>query len=62
MFNRISFGGSLNKFFEENLADITKREFVLLFILISFTVFLGIFPSFILDGIHYYASSLIYKI
>jgi NADH-ubiquinone oxidoreductase chain 4 len=62
MFNRISFGGSLNKFFEENIADITKREFVLLFILISFTIFLGIFPSFILDGIHYYASSLIYKI
>src|SRR5437868_3936302 len=26
MYNRISFGGSFSKFFEENIADVTKRE------------------------------------
>ncbi len=31
MYNRISFGGSFSKFFEENIIDITKREFFLLF-------------------------------
>lgn len=36
MFNRISFGGSFSKFFEENIADITKREFFLLFTLVVF--------------------------
>ena len=60
MFNRISFGGSFSKFFEENVFDVTKREFLILFALVLFTVVFGIFPSFILDGIHYSAASLIY--
>jgi NADH-ubiquinone oxidoreductase chain 4 len=60
MFNRIAFGGSFSKFFEENLSDITKREFFLLFTLVSFTVIFGIYPSFILDGLHYSVTSLIY--
>jgi NADH-ubiquinone oxidoreductase chain 4 len=60
MFNRISFGGSFSKFFEENINDLTKREFVLLFILVLFTVLYGIYPSLILDGLHYYVGSLIY--
>jgi NADH-ubiquinone oxidoreductase chain 4 len=62
MFNRISFGGSFSKFFEENISDVTKREFYILFTLVFFTVLFGIYPSFILDGLHYYASSLIYYI
>jgi NADH-ubiquinone oxidoreductase chain 4 len=62
MFNRISFGGSFSKFFEENLSDITKREFFLLFTLVLFTVIFGIYPSFILDGLHYSVTSLIYYI
>jgi NADH-ubiquinone oxidoreductase chain 4 len=62
MYNRISFGGSFSKFFEENIADITKREFFLLFSLTIFTIFFGIYPSFILDGLHYYVSSLLYSI
>jgi NADH-ubiquinone oxidoreductase chain 4 len=61
MFNRIAFGGSFTKFFEENVSDLTKREFFLLFILVSFTVILGIYPSIILDGLHYSVTSLIYK-
>jgi NADH-ubiquinone oxidoreductase chain 4 len=60
MFNRIGFGGSFSKFFNENVNDVTKREFFLLFILVLFTVIFGIYPSLILDGIHYSATNLIY--
>ncbi len=62
MFNRISFGGSFSKFFKENISDVTKREFFLLFVLVLFTVVFGIYPSFILDGLHYSVTSLIYFI
>ena len=62
MFNRIAFGGSLSIFFKENLSDLTKREFFLLFILVLFTVVLGIYPSIILDGLHFSVTSLIYKV
>jgi NADH-ubiquinone oxidoreductase chain 4 len=60
MFNRISFGGSFSKFFNENIVDLSKREFFILFILVFFTVIFGIYPSFILDGLHYSVTSLIY--
>jgi len=62
MFNRISFGGTFSIFFEENILDVSKREFSLLFILVLFTVIFGIYPTFILDGLHYSVSSLIYYI
>ena len=62
MFNRIAFGGSFTIFFEENISDVTKREFFLLFTLVAFTVIFGIYPSIILDGLHYNVSSLIYGI
>jgi len=62
MFNRIAFGGSFTKFFEENINDITKREFVLLFILVFFTIIFGIYPSFFLDGLQYYVGNVIYLI
>ncbi|MDF0491668.1 proton-conducting transporter membrane subunit, partial [Sphingomonas sp. H39-1-10] len=62
MFNRIAFGGSFSKFFEENISDVNKREFFILFILVTFTVLFGIYPSFILDGLHYSVSTLIYSI
>lgn len=62
MFNRIAFGGFFSNFFEENIIDLTLREFLLLLILVLFTVILGIYPSFILDGLHYSATSLIYFI
>ena len=61
MFNRITFGGSFTKFFEENIFDTTKREFTLLFILVLFTVILGIYPSLILDTLHYPVMNLIYS-
>lgn len=61
MFNRITFGGSFTKFFEENIFDTSKREFTLLFILVLFTVILGIYPSLVLDTLHYSVVNLIYN-
>ncbi len=61
MFNRIAFGGSYSKFFEDNISDINKREFFILLTLVAFTVILGIYTAPILDGLHYSVSSLIYN-
>jgi len=60
MFNRIAFGGSYSKFFKFNIPDLNKREFVILFTLVAFTVVLGVYPAPILDGLHYSVSLLIY--
>ena len=60
MFNRIALGGSFTKYFEESICDVTKRELLILLILVSFTVLLGVYPSFILDGIHYGISTVTY--
>jgi NADH-ubiquinone oxidoreductase chain 4 len=60
MFNRIAFGGSYSAYFNINMPDLNKREFVILFTLILFTVVLGIYPACILDGLHYNVSYLIY--
>ena len=62
MFNRIAFGGSFSKFFTESLSDLTKREFFILFTLVIFTVLLGIYPNFVLDGLHYNISGVVYGI
>ena len=62
MYNRIAFGGSFSRFFEKtNISDVNLREFLILFILVIFTVILGIYPAPILDGLHYSVSSLIYS-
>ena len=61
LFNRISFGGSFSLFFQENFQDLTKREFFILLTLVFFTILFGIYPSFILDGIHHGVSGLIYS-
>jgi formate hydrogenlyase subunit 3/multisubunit Na+/H+ antiporter MnhD subunit len=60
MFNRISFAGSYSRYFEVNMSDLNKREFLILLPLVVFTIFLGIYPAPILDGLHYVVSSLIY--
>jgi NADH-ubiquinone oxidoreductase chain 4 len=62
MYNRIGFGGSYTKFFEENFKDLSKREFYLLLTLVIFTVILGIYPSLILNGLHYSVTTLIYLV
>nr|UED14388.1 NADH-ubiquinone oxidoreductase subunit 4 [Ophiocordyceps sp.] len=61
MFNRISFGGSFSRYFEQDsLPDTNKREFVILSILVIFTVILGIYPGVVLDITHYACIYLIY--
>jgi NADH-ubiquinone oxidoreductase chain 4 len=61
MFNRIVFGGTFSKFFEDNINDVNKREFFVLFTLVMLTVILGIYPAPVLDGLHYSVSFLIYS-
>lgn len=61
MFNRIAFGGSFSKYFDVNIPDLNKREFFILLTLVLFTVVLGVYPSPVLDGLHYSVSSLIYN-
>jgi NADH-ubiquinone oxidoreductase chain 4 len=61
MFNRIAFAGKFSSFFKVNIPDLNKREFYILLILVLFTILLGIYPSAILDGLHYSVSSLIYN-
>jgi len=60
MFNRIAFAGPFSKFFKFNIPDLSKREFVILFTLVAFTVVFGVYPAPLLDGLHYSVSSLIY--
>ena len=62
MYNRISFGGSYSIYFKENIGDVSKREFIMLLIFVILTVLFGIYPAPILDGLHYYVSSLIYNV
>lgn len=61
MFNRISFGGSFSKMIENGLLDVNKREFILLIILVLFTIILGIYPSLILNLLDYSMTSMIYS-
>ena len=61
MFNRIVFGGSLSKHFSSSIPDLNRRELYVLLPLVVFTVLFGIYPSPILDGIHYSVSTLIYS-
>jgi NADH-ubiquinone oxidoreductase chain 4 len=64
MFNRITFAGSMlpNKWLDSYIPDLNKREFYMLFILVTFTILLGIYPSIILDSLHYYTSFVLYKV
>nr|YP_009672788.1 NADH dehydrogenase subunit 4 [Zelopaecilomyces penicillatus]QDE53012.1 NADH dehydrogenase subunit 4 [Zelopaecilomyces penicillatus] len=62
MFNRTTFGGSFTRFIEESIYDVNKREFLLLFILVVFTVILGIYPSIITNVLDYSMNSLIYSV
>ncbi len=62
MFNRTAFGGSFTRFLEESVYDVNKREFILLFILVAFTIILGIYPSIILNVLDYSMNNLIYSV
>ena len=60
MFNRIAFAGPFSKFIP-SIRDINQREFTMLLTLVIFTVILGIYPAFVLDGLLFSASSLIFN-
>lgn len=62
LFNRTSFGGSFTRFFEENILDLNKREFIMLFILVFLTVLFGIYPSLLLNTLHLPVINLIYSL
>jgi NADH-ubiquinone oxidoreductase chain 4 len=62
MFNRIVFGGRMSKDFRGNIIDVNMREFYILFTLVLFTIIFGVYPSLLLDGLHYSVSSLIYNV
>ena len=62
LFNRVAFGGSFSVFFRDSFIDLTKREFFVLFTLVFFIALFGIYPSIILDGLHFNVSSLIYGV
>jgi NADH-ubiquinone oxidoreductase chain 4 len=62
MFNRTSFGGSFTKLFKDNVFDVNKREFLMLFVLVLFTIIFGIYPSLILNTLEYSVSNLIYNL
>ena len=63
LFNRIAFAGSIfPKYWEEYIPDLNRREFFMLIILVLFTIVLGIYPSIVLDGLHYYVYNLLYSI
>ena len=61
MYQRISFGGSYSRMFTVNMADVNKREFIILFTLVVPTVLFGVYTAPILDGINYAVSTLIYS-
>lgn len=62
MFNRTAFGGSFSKTIETGLFDVNKREFLLLLILVLFTIILGIYPSLILNLLDYSMNTLIFTV
>ena len=62
LFNRVAFGGSFSVFFRDSFIDLTKREFFVLFTFVFFIALFGIYPSIILDGLHFNVSSLIYGV
>lgn len=60
LYNRLM-GGSHSPYLEV-MPDLTRREFYILLPLISLTLVMGIVPNFILEGLHYSVSTLIYSI
>jgi NADH-ubiquinone oxidoreductase chain 4 len=61
MYNRIVFGGSLSNFLLHNILDLSKREFYILISLTFIIILLGIYPSILLDGLHFSVSTLIFS-
>lgn len=61
LFNRICFAGWYSKFFIVNIPDLNKRELLILLPLLIFTIILGLYPSPVLNGLHYSVTTTIYN-
>ena len=61
MFNRIAFAGSFS-YFKDYLPDLNLREYYILLILVLFTIALGVYPSVVLDTLHYSVSTFIFAV
>ena len=61
MYNRICFGGTYSKYLTFNLPDLNRREFSILFILVVLTLVSGIYPDYIIKGLNYSISCLLYN-
>lgn len=59
MFNKIILGGTF-KGWHNYLSDLTKREYLMLLMLVLFTVILGIYPSIIIDTLNYPVSTMLF--
>ena len=59
MFNKIILGG-IFKGWDKYLPDITKREYLILLILVVFTLILGVYPSILIDTLNYSSSYLLF--
>jgi len=62
MYNRIAFGGSYSRYFDFSITDLSRREHYSLLWLTLLTFFLGLYPSVVLDGLHYTASLVLYAL
>ena len=61
MFNRIILGGKVKGWYNY-LSDLNKREYSMLLVLAIFTIILGVYPSILLDSLHYVVSSLLFNL
>jgi NADH-ubiquinone oxidoreductase chain 4 len=62
LFNKIAFGGSTTPYLLYSVVDLSKREFSILLPLVLLTVFFGTLgTSYLLDGMHYSVSTLLYS-
>ena len=60
MYNRIAFAGNFNlNYWINYLPDLNLREYFILLTLVLFTIILGIYPSIILDSLHYTVTTFI---
>jgi NADH-ubiquinone oxidoreductase chain 4 len=62
MFNRTALGGFFSKLIEKGFLDVNKREFLLLLVLVVFTVIFGIYLSLILSSLDLSMNSLLYSV
>ena len=61
LYNRVAFG-VIYSLHLKSFTDLNQREYTILLFLFGIIVVLGIYPAIILDGLHYFVSTLIYSV